>query len=114
MHKPDLLAVHRYSEEDMRALEQHYVLHVLSDSSRPDALVAGLIADIGPRIRGAALDVFWSEPSIDPAFAELDNVVLQPHRSSAPVETRTAMAGPVRDNQHAFCNSRPLLTESTR
>src|ERR1700676_153955 len=110
MHKLDLVVVRRYSDVGMRALEQHYVLHVLSDSPQPDAL----IAELGPRIRGAALDVFWSEPLIDPGFAELHHVVLQPHRSSAAVETRTAMAGLVRDNRHAFFNSRPLLTESTR
>ncbi|MDN7181577.1 hypothetical protein M0D69_26955 [Caballeronia sp. SEWSISQ10-4 2] len=72
------------------------------------------LAEIGLRIRGAALDVFWNEPSIGPGFAELNNVVRQPNRSSAPVETRTATAGLVRDNQHAFFNSRPLLTEYTR
>jgi lactate dehydrogenase-like 2-hydroxyacid dehydrogenase len=75
---------------------------------------AAELAEIGPRIRGTALDVFWSEPSLDPGFAELNNVVPRPHRSSTPVETRTALAGLVRDNQHAFFNSRSLLTEYTR
>jgi len=75
---------------------------------------AAELAEIGPRIRGTALDVFWSEPSIGPSFAELNNVVLRPNRSSAPVETRTAMADLVRDNQHTFFNNRPLLTEYTR
>lgn len=39
------------------------------------------LAEIGLRIRGAALDVFWNEPSIGPGFAELNNVVRQPNRS---------------------------------
>jgi lactate dehydrogenase-like 2-hydroxyacid dehydrogenase len=67
-----------------------------------------------PPRRRAALDVFWNEPSIDPGFAELDNVVLQPHRSSATVETRTAMACLVRDNAQALFNYKPLHTEYTR
>jgi D-3-phosphoglycerate dehydrogenase len=63
------------------------------------------------RIRGAALDVFWNEPSIDPRFFTLDNVVLQPHRSSATVETRGAMAQLVRENLKAFFDGAPLVTE---
>ena len=63
------------------------------------------------RIRGAALDVFWNEPSIDPRFHSLDIVVLQPHRSSATVETRAAMGQLVRDNLQAFFKDLPLVTE---
>jgi D-3-phosphoglycerate dehydrogenase len=63
------------------------------------------------RIRGAALDVFWNEPSIDPRFHSLDNVVLQPHRSSATVETRAAMGQLVRENLRAFFEDMPLITE---
>ena len=44
------------------------------------------------RIGGAALDVFLGEPDINPAFAELDNVLLQPHQGSATAETRQQMA----------------------
>ena len=60
---------------------------------------------------GVALDVFWNEPSISPGFAELDNVVLRPHRSGATVETRTAMVGLVQENLQAPFNDEPLLTE---
>ncbi|PXW25380.1 2-hydroxyacid dehydrogenase [Paraburkholderia caballeronis] len=63
------------------------------------------------RIAGAALDVFWNEPNIDPAFFALDNVVLQPHRSSATIETRAAMADLVRANLRAFFAGEPLVTE---
>lgn len=66
------------------------------------------------RLGGAALDVFWNEPDIDPGFAELDNVVLQPHRSSATVETRRDMARLVRENLAAFHAGEPLVTEYTR
>jgi lactate dehydrogenase-like 2-hydroxyacid dehydrogenase len=42
-------------------------------------------------VAGAALDVFASEPNIDPRFLALDNVVLSPHSTSITQETRAAM-----------------------
>ncbi len=61
-------------------------------------------------IAGAGLDVFLGEPRIDPRFAALENVVLQPHHSSGTVETRRAMGQLVRDNLAAHFAGRPLLT----
>ena len=61
-------------------------------------------------IAGAGLDVFWNEPRIDPRFARLDNVVLQPHLGSATTETRRAMGQLVRDNLAAHFAGLPLLT----
>ncbi|MFC2251154.1 2-hydroxyacid dehydrogenase [Labrys portucalensis] len=61
-------------------------------------------------IAGAGLDVFWNEPRIDPRFARLDNVVLQPHLGSATIETRLAMGQLVRDNLAAHFAGLPLLT----
>ena len=49
-------------------------------------------------IAGAGLDVFVGEPSIDPAFFSLPNVVLTPHMASATFETRRAMADRLLDN----------------
>ncbi|KXU94437.1 dihydrofolate reductase [Caballeronia megalochromosomata] len=43
------------------------------------------------RIAGAGLDVFVDEPNVPAALYALKNVVLQPHRASATVETRAAM-----------------------
>ncbi|MEO6015430.1 MAG: 2-hydroxyacid dehydrogenase [Devosia sp.] len=71
------------------------------------ALFAALDAK---RIRGAGLDVFLNEPRIDPRFATLDNVVLQPHHGSGTVETRKAMGQLVRDNLAAHFAGKPLLT----
>lgn len=48
------------------------------------ALQAGLIA-------GAGLDVFVDEPNVPGTLYEMENVVLQPHRASATVQTRTRM-----------------------
>jgi len=48
------------------------------------ALRAGLIA-------GAGLDVFVDEPNVPTELYAMENVVLQPHRASATVQTRTRM-----------------------
>lgn len=61
-------------------------------------------------IAGAALDVFWNEPRIDPRWLSLDNVLLQPHHASGTVETRRAMGQLVRDNLAAHFAGQPLLT----
>jgi lactate dehydrogenase-like 2-hydroxyacid dehydrogenase len=61
-------------------------------------------------IAGAALDVFWDEPIIDPELRRLPNVVLTPHIASATVETRQAMAALTLDNLQAFYERRALPT----
>ena len=53
------------------------------------ALIAALKAGT---IRAAGLDVFENEPKLNPAFLELDNVVLTPHVGSSTEATRRAMA----------------------
>ena len=62
------------------------------------------------QIRGAALDVFNNEPNIDSRFAQLDNVLLQPHHSSGTIETRKQMGALQRENLIAFFDGKPLLT----
>jgi gluconate 2-dehydrogenase len=61
-------------------------------------------------IAGAALDVFWDEPIIDPELRRLPNVVLTPHIASATAETRHAMAVLAFDNLQAFYEKRALPT----
>ena len=61
-------------------------------------------------IAGAGLDVFQNEPTINPAFLTLDNVVLQPHQASATIETRLAMGQNIIDNLLAYFSGKPLLT----
>ncbi len=58
----------------------------------------------------AALDVFDNEPTIDTAFFDLDNVLLQPHQASATHETRQAMGDLVTDNLLAHFAGDPLKT----
>lgn len=62
------------------------------------------------RLGRAGLDVFASEPDVDPALPVLPNVTLYPHHASGTVETRDAMAQLVVDNIDAFFADKPLLT----
>ena len=52
------------------------------------ALIAALQAG---EIAGAALDVFADEPRVPEVLFEREDVLLQPHRASATVQTRTRM-----------------------
>lgn len=61
-------------------------------------------------IAGAGLDVFQSEPAIDPRFFRLGNVVLSPHQGSATVATRQAMGALVRANLTAYFAGEALPT----
>ncbi|WP_370321579.1 2-hydroxyacid dehydrogenase [Oricola sp.] len=58
----------------------------------------------------AALDVFEGEPSLNPRFLKLDNVLLQPHHASGTFETRKAMGKLVRDNLEAHFAGEALPT----
>ncbi|MDB5719354.1 MAG: D-glycerate dehydrogenase [Sphingomonas bacterium] len=54
------------------------------------------------RIAGAGLDVYETEPKVEPALLGLENVVLLPHLGSATAETRVAMGMRVARNLDAF------------
>jgi D-3-phosphoglycerate dehydrogenase len=71
------------------------------------ALLAALASG---RIAAAGLDVFLNEPAIDPAFAAMPHVLLQPHAASGTVETRQDMGRLMRENLEAAMDGRPLLT----
>jgi len=60
-------------------------------------------------IGGAGLDVFDGEPAVNPAFQEMDEVVLLPHLGSATVEGRVAMGEKVIANALAMLAGEPLL-----
>jgi lactate dehydrogenase-like 2-hydroxyacid dehydrogenase len=75
-----------------------------------NALIAALSSgDVG----SAALDVFEGEPTLDPRFLEIDNVLVQPHHASGTIETRQAMGKLLRDNLTAHFAGQPLLTPVT-
>lgn len=64
-----------------------------------DALTSG-------HLFAAGLDVFRSEPEIDPRLRDLPNVFLTPHMGSATVETRDAMGFRALDNIAAVLGGR--------
>ena len=74
------------------------------------ALVAALEEG---RLGGAGLDVFVAEPKVPEALLAMEQVVLQPHRGSATVETRHAMGQLMLDNLKAHFAGRPVLTPVT-
>ncbi|MEK6421548.1 MAG: 2-hydroxyacid dehydrogenase [Burkholderia gladioli] len=85
-----------------------YLVNVSRGTTVDEAALLGALER--REIAGAALDVFWNEPRIDPRFLALSNVLLQPHHASGTVETREAMGGLVRDNLAAHFAGEPLLT----
>ncbi|SEM02272.1 Lactate dehydrogenase [Roseovarius azorensis] len=98
------------SAEVLDALGENGVLVNISRGSTVDEVALIDRLEDG-RLAGAALDVFRSEPGIDPRFAALDNVVLQPHQGSGTHVTRAAMGQLQRDNIAVFMAGRPLLTQ---
>jgi len=97
------------SADVIRALGQNGIIANISRGSTIDE-AAMLDALEKGEIAGACLDVFASEPDIDPRFMALDNVLLQPHHGSATETTRRAMGQLQRDNVSALLAGKPLLT----
>jgi hydroxypyruvate reductase len=85
-----------------------YLINIARGSVVDQPVLVQMLKD--KEIAGAALDVFWDEPIIDPELRRLPNVVLTPHIASATVETRQAMAALTLVNLQAFYERRPLLT----
>ena len=82
----------------------------LVNVSRGSVVEEGALLDAleQKKIVGAALDVFATEPNIDPRFLALDNVVLAPHNASITNETRAAMVARLLGDIDAFLNGRPF------
>jgi lactate dehydrogenase-like 2-hydroxyacid dehydrogenase len=72
-----------------------------------EALLAALETGL---LGSAALDVFESEPNLNPRFLALPNVLLQPHAGSGTTDTRRAMGQLMRDNLAAHFAGKPLPT----
>jgi lactate dehydrogenase-like 2-hydroxyacid dehydrogenase len=73
---------------------------VVDDAALIEALSKGTI-------RAAGLDVFENEPTFNPGFLALKNVVLAPHIGSSTRATRLAMAMTAARNAHAVLTGRP-------
>ena len=60
-------------------------------------------------IAGAGLDVFESEPNINPLLLKSKNLIMLPHLGSATKETRNAMGLKVIDNLRKFFDSGEVI-----
>ncbi len=69
-----------------------------------EALIAALRSG---QVGAAGLDVFRSEPALDPRYRSLPNTFLLPHMGSATIETREAMGFRALDNVDAVLSGRP-------
>ncbi|MEO0429784.1 MAG: 2-hydroxyacid dehydrogenase [Pseudomonadota bacterium] len=100
---------HIVGVEVLEALGPEGLLVNISRASNidEDALLDALEART---LGAAALDVFEGEPTLNPRFLALDNVLLQPHHASGTVETRKAMGQLVRDNLAAHFAGQDLPT----
>jgi hydroxypyruvate reductase len=74
---------------------------VVDEAALLDALETGKIA-------GAGLDVFATEPGLNPRFLGLDNVVLTPHSASITREVRVKLIACMIEDISAFLNGTPL------
>ena len=91
----------------LKALGNRGILINVARGSLVDeaALVSALAEG---HLAGAGLDVFIDEPNVPQELWALDNVVLQPHRASATMETRLAMEDLLYDNLMAHFSGKPL------
>jgi lactate dehydrogenase-like 2-hydroxyacid dehydrogenase len=76
---------------------------VVDEAALVKALEDGTIA-------GAALDVFDKEPHVPEALLTMENVVVQPHQSSATVATRQDMDDMVVENVRLYFEGKPVRT----
>jgi lactate dehydrogenase-like 2-hydroxyacid dehydrogenase len=114
----DYLVVAVPGGDDTKNLINAHVLQALGSKGYLINIARGSVVDQpvlvqalkDKTIAGAALDVYWDEPIIDPELRRLPNVVLTPHIASATVETRQAMAALTLDNLQAFFDGRALPT----
>ena len=92
LHVPLIPSTHHLiGEKELKMMKKNAVL--INTSRGPVVDEQALVFALKEKqIFGAGLDVYEHEPEITEELKKLDNVVLQPHSSSATIETRTKMA----------------------
>jgi len=83
---------HMFSSKEFRRMKRTAIL--INTARGPVVDEAALVSAIKKgQIRGAALDVFEEEPTVQPELIKMEeNVVLAPHIGSASIETRLRMS----------------------
>ncbi len=92
---------HLLSARRLKLLRPHaYVVNTARGEVIDENALARML--ISREIRGAGLDVYENEPSINPKLLQLENVVLLPHMGSATMEGRVDMGEKVIINIKTF------------
>ncbi|MFQ6041118.1 MAG: 2-hydroxyacid dehydrogenase, partial [Candidatus Poribacteria bacterium] len=96
---------HFIGERELKLMKKTAIL--INNSRGPVVDEKALVSALrNGEIAYAGLDVFENEPELTPGLAELDNVVLTPHTSSASTETRTKMGLLAAENAIAIIEGR--------
>ncbi len=92
---------HLLSARRLKLLRPHaYIVNTARGEVIDENALARML--ISRDIRGAGLDVYENEPSINPKLLQLENVVLLPHMGSATMEGRVDMGEKVIINIKTF------------
>ena len=85
---------HLLSARRLKLLQKHaYIVNTARGEMIDEKALIKMLKD--GELAGAGLDVYESEPDINPKFLHLDNVTLLPHMGSATIEGRADMGGKV-------------------
>jgi lactate dehydrogenase-like 2-hydroxyacid dehydrogenase len=76
---------------------------IIDERALADALRTG-------RLGAAPLDMFQKQPHVPDELLALPNLIVQPHRANATVETREAVGRLVLENLFAKLDGRPLVS----
>jgi len=101
LHVPLMPSTHHLiGEKELKMMKKDAIL--INTSRGPVVDEQALVFALKEKqIFGAGLDVYEHEPEITEELKKLDNIIIQPHSSSATIETRTKMAVMAAENMVA-------------
>ena len=107
LHAPETAETHHIIDAQALALLPHGA--ILINTARGGLIVdSDVISALkGGQLAAAGLDVFETEPAVNPNYLTLHNVFLLPHLGSATIETRTQMGMICLDNISAVLLGKP-------
>src|SRR5580692_1949385 len=107
LHAPETAETHHMIDAKALALLTRGA--ILINTARGGLIVDSDVIDAlkNGKLAAAGLDVFETEPAVNPDYLALNNVFLLPHLGSATIETRTRMGMICLDNISAVLLGRP-------